>query len=82
MLIWGGVQPINKKESKMNDNVQIQRNECEVFSRSMGFVQRVKNFNIGKFSEFTERKMFSENNALSTGCRHQDLLKKSCLRAA
>ncbi len=52
-----------------------QRTKCEVFSRSMGFVQRVSNFNIGKYSEFCERKTFTETNSLTTGARHSELMK-------
>lgn len=54
-----------------------QRTRCEVFSRSMGFIRPVSNFNIGKYSEFCERKTFTESNCLSAGCRHADLLKKA-----
>ena len=31
---------------------------------------------IGKYSEFCERKTFTEANSLTTGQRHTDLLKK------
>jgi len=51
------------------------RTPCEVFSRSMGFIRPIKNFNIGKFAEFSERKTFKESNALSAGARHSELLK-------
>ena len=54
-----------------------QRTQCEVFSRSMGYIRPVKNFNIGKYAEFCERKTFTERNALSTGVRHSELLKKA-----
>src|SRR5574344_2845105 len=60
---------------KMIENNQ--RTVCEVFSRSMGFIRPVSNFNIGKFSEFSERKTFTEANSLSAGQRHFDLLKKA-----
>ena len=53
------------------------RTPCEVFSRSMGFIRPVKNFNIGKFSEFSERKTFTETNCLSAGARHCELLKRA-----
>ena len=53
------------------------RTPCEVFSRSMGFIRPVSNFNIGKYSEFCERKTFTEANCLSAGARHSDLLKKA-----
>ena len=54
-----------------------QRTPCEVFSRSMGFIRPVSNFNIGKYSEFCERKTFTEQNSLSTGARHAELMKKA-----
>ena len=53
------------------------RTPCEVFSRSMGFIRPVKNFNIGKYSEFCERKTFTEGNCLSAGARHCYLLKRA-----
>ena len=52
------------------------RTPCEKFSRSMGFIRPVSNFNVGKYSEFCERKTFTEANCLSAGARHSDLLKK------
>ena len=58
----------------MTNNAQ--RTPCEIFSRSMGFIRQVSNFNIGKYSEFCERKTFTEANCLSAGARHSDLLKK------
>lgn len=39
----------------------MKRQKCEVFSRSMGYIRPVDNFNIGKRSEFEERKTFKEN---------------------
>lgn len=42
------------------------RQKCEVFSRSMGFIRPIENFNIGKRSEFEERKTFKENVIFST----------------
>ena len=42
------------------------RQKCEVFSRSMGFIRPIDNFNIGKRAEFEERKTFVENKCL--GC--------------
>ncbi len=63
------------KETDMTTNCN--RTQCEVFSRSMGFIRPVKNFNIGKFSEFSERKTFTEANCLSAGQRHCELLKRA-----
>lgn len=55
----------------------MKRTECEVFSRSMGFIRPISNFNIGKRSEFEERKTFTEGNMMTTAWRHQELLKKA-----
>ena len=43
----------------------------------MGFIRPLSNFNIGKYSEFCERKTFTEANSLSAGARHSDLLKRA-----
>lgn len=71
----------NKSENKEREDIiminNANRTPCEIFSRSMGFIRPVKNFNIGKYSEFCERKTFTEENSLSTGARHSDLLKKA-----
>mgnify|MGYP006891856768 FL=1 len=45
----------------------VNRTPCERFSRSMGFIRPVSNFNIGKYSEFCERKTFKESNRFSAG---------------
>lgn len=42
------------------------RQKCEVFSRSMGFIRPVDNFNIGKRAEYEERKTFKENIIFSS----------------
>lgn len=41
----------------------MKRQKCEIFSRSMGYIRPVSNFNIGKYQEFTERKTFTEEKA-------------------
>ena len=53
------------------------RTPCEVFSRSMGYIRPIKNFNTGKYAEFCERNTFKECNCLTTGARHQELMKKA-----
>ena len=53
------------------------RTQCEVFSRSMGLIRHVSNFNVGKYSEFCERKTFTEENSLTAGQRHSELMKKA-----
>ena len=40
------------------------RQKCEVFSRSMGYIRPISNFNIGKRAEFEERKTFVEKKCL------------------
>ena len=42
------------------------RTKTSVWSRSMGYIRPISNFNIGKRSEFEERKTFTEENALNT----------------
>lgn len=42
-----------------------ERVACRVFTRSMGFYRPVSFFNIGKQSEFKQRKFFEESAALS-----------------
>lgn len=37
------------------------RTPCEVFSRCMGYIRPVSNYNIGKKSEFYSRKYFEED---------------------
>lgn len=37
------------------------RQKCETFSRSMGYIRPVSNFNIGKKQEYEDRKTFKEN---------------------
>lgn len=39
-----------------------ERQECEIYTRVMGYFRPVSQFNKGKQSEFRERKWFSENH--------------------
>lgn len=39
------------------------RTKCQVWTRVMGYLRNVDNFNIGKKGEFKERKFFSENKS-------------------
>jgi len=41
------------------------RQECEVWSRVMGYYRPVSEFNIGKKSEHRERRFYSESKTLS-----------------
>lgn len=40
------------------------RTKCECWTRAMGYVRPTSFFNIGKKSEFKERKCFTENAAV------------------
>lgn len=40
------------------------RQPCEIFSRSIGFVRPIQNFNIGKRQEFEDRALFKEKLCL------------------
>lgn len=51
------------------------RQKCETFSRSMGYIRPISNFNIGKRAEFEERNTFKENIIFRT---LNKLLKKEC----
>lgn len=42
------------------------RQKCETFSRSMGYIRPIDNFNIGKRAEFEERNTFKENIIFTT----------------
>ena len=42
-----------------------ERQPCEVWTRVMGYSRPVSEFNIGKKSEYAERKCFSEKKATS-----------------
>lgn len=44
----------------------MKRQKCETFSRSMGYIRPIDNFNIGKRAEYEERKTFKENIIFSS----------------
>ena len=41
------------------------RTKCQIWSRVMGFIRPFDYFNIGKKSEFKERKYFTEKKAIN-----------------
>ena len=43
-----------------------ERQECEIWTRVMGYYRPVSEFNIGKKSEHNERQFFEENKALNS----------------
>lgn len=63
-----------EKANKLGEDKEISRCKCSIFSRSMGYIRPIDNFNIGKYSEFCERNLFKEEKCLSTGQRRQDSL--------
>ena len=42
-----------------------ERTRCEVWTRVMGYHRPVSQFNIGKKSEYKERKFFNENKVIN-----------------
>lgn len=51
-----------EKEVKLDD---AERQECEVWTRVMGYFRPVEAFNVGKKSEYAERVCFSEQKAVA-----------------
>ncbi len=43
-----------------------ERQECEIWTRVVGYYRPVSEFNIGKKSEHSERQFFEENKALNS----------------
>ena len=39
----------------------MKRQKCETFSRAMGYIRPISNFNVGKRAEYEERKTFKES---------------------
>lgn len=50
-----------EKEIKLDDN---ERQECEVWTRVMGYFRPLSSHNIGKKQEYADRKCFKISNAL------------------
>ena len=45
----------------MDKDLEKKRTPCEVFTRVMGYIRPVSNYNLGKKSEFYSRKYFTED---------------------
>ena len=43
----------------MNKDIESQRTECEVYSRVVGYLRPVQQWNRGKQQEFSDRKTFN-----------------------
>lgn len=65
------------KETTANQTLLRARTPCETWSRSMGYIRPITNFNIGKRQEFEERNTFKEENCITAGFRHTELMKKA-----
>jgi len=48
-----------KEEKKTDNSLESKRQPCEVFSRVVGYIRPVHQWNPGKQSEFSDRKMVS-----------------------
>lgn len=42
----------------MEKDIEEKRTECEVYSRVVGYMRPVKQWNLGKQQEFSDRKLF------------------------
>ena len=42
----------------VKENLEEKRTECEVYSRVVGYMRPVKQWNLGKQQEFRDRKLF------------------------
>jgi ribonucleoside-triphosphate reductase (formate) len=47
------------------DNTKSKRQRCEVYSRVVGYLRPVDQFNPGKQSEYYDRKTYRVNNGLA-----------------
>ena len=52
---------IVQDNTRLDDN---ERQKCEVWTRVMGYFRPMSEFNVGKKSEFCERKYFSERKTV------------------
>lgn len=48
------------------DGEVVQRTPCQIYTRVMGYLRPVDNYNIGKKSEFYSRKYFSEQKSANS----------------
>lgn len=42
----------------MDEDIEDKRTKCEVYSRVVGYMRPVKQWNLGKQQEFSDRKLF------------------------
>lgn len=60
---------INFEDIKLSDE---ERQPCEVWTRVMGYLRPVSEFNKGKKSEFYSRVCFSESKAITAIANRED----------
>jgi hypothetical protein len=48
------------------DGKEIERTQCQVYTRVMGYLRPVSHYNIGKKSEFYSRKYFDEQKSTNS----------------
>ena len=53
-------------QDEKNEKVASKRTKCEVYSRIVGYIRPVQNWNPGKSAEFHDRKGY--NKVLQTNC--------------
>lgn len=56
---------MSKGQISVTELKDIERQPCEIWTRVMGYFRPLSEFNIGKKSEFYERKCFDENKILN-----------------
>ncbi len=63
-LVWGSVLLLegNKNFNKM------ERTKCEVYSRIVGYLRPIKQWNVGKQAEWKDRKTFKIDSKKIKGC--------------
>lgn len=56
------------KKTDMNHIDNSERQKCEVWTRVMGYYRPIENYNLGKRSEYRERKCFKEVSSCGSEC--------------
>ena len=51
----------NKKESKISRGIFITKTKCEIFSRVVGYIRPIEQWNDSKKAEFHDRKKFDDS---------------------
>ena len=58
---------MNEKKFTNKDWVEIQRTQCQVYTRVMGYLRPVSHYNIWKKSEFYSRNYFKTGKVIDNG---------------